>query len=62
MTCCRQSAETHARSDKESDPARADSTGRAGPGVEPGYDKTVAYKRIERDVENMLLSQRNLPL
>ena len=29
---------------------------------EPGYDKTDAYKRIERDVENMLLSQRNLPL
>jgi hypothetical protein len=29
---------------------------------EPGYDKTDTYKRIERDVENMLLSQRNLPL
>ena len=29
---------------------------------DPGYDKTDAYKRIERDVENMLLSQRNLPL
>tara|TARA_B110001450_G_scaffold11688_1_gene11348 strand:- start:1603 stop:2259 length:657 start_codon:yes stop_codon:yes gene_type:complete len=29
---------------------------------ETGYDKTEAYKRIERDVENMLLSQRNLPL
>lgn len=29
---------------------------------EPGYDKTDAYKRIERDVENMLLSQKNSPL
>lgn len=29
---------------------------------EPGYDKTEAYKRIERDVENMLLSQKNTPL
>ena len=29
---------------------------------EPGYDKTEAYKRIQRDVENMLLSQRNSPL
>jgi hypothetical protein len=29
---------------------------------EPEYDKTDAYKRIERDVENMLLSQKNTPL
>ena len=29
---------------------------------EPGYDKTDAYKRIERDVENMLMSQKNTPL
>ena len=29
---------------------------------EPGYDKTDAYKRIERDVENMLLSQKNTHL
>ena len=29
---------------------------------EPGYDKTDAYKRIQEDVENMLLSQRNTPL
>ena len=28
----------------------------------PGYDKTEAYKRIEREVENMLLSQKNSPL
>ena len=28
---------------------------------EPGYDKTDAYKRIERDVENMLLSQKAQP-
>ena len=29
---------------------------------EPGYDKTDAYKRMEQDVENMLMSQRNTPL
>ena len=29
---------------------------------EPGYDKTEAYKRIQQDVENMLLSQKNTPL
>tara|TARA_B110000046_G_C12990884_1_gene397778 strand:- start:1253 stop:1837 length:585 start_codon:yes stop_codon:yes gene_type:complete len=29
---------------------------------EPGYDKTDAYKRVEQDVENMLLSQKNTPL
>lgn len=29
---------------------------------EPGYDKTEAYKRIQQDVENMLLSQKNSPL
>lgn len=27
-----------------------------------GYDKTDAYKRIQQDVENMLLSQKNTPL
>ena len=27
-----------------------------------GYDKTETYKRIQRDVENMLLSQKNTPL
>jgi hypothetical protein len=29
---------------------------------EPGYDRAEAYKRIEREVENMLLSQKNTPL
>ena len=29
---------------------------------EPDYDKTEAYKRLQEDVENMLLSQRNTPL
>ena len=29
---------------------------------DPGYDKTDAYKRIEEDVENMLLSHRHSPL
>jgi hypothetical protein len=29
---------------------------------ESGYDKTDVYKRIQQDVENMLLSQKNTPL
>ena len=29
---------------------------------EPDYDKTEAYKRLQEDVQNMLLSQRNTPL
>ena len=29
---------------------------------EPGYDRTDAYRRIQEDVENMLLSQKNTPL